>query len=280
MRARPQRWGRVLLRRPGAPCLAPPRRPEAGARVRPAPARQARRRRRSARLRPHRARRRLPPARGTTGSSAAATRTPSTDRAEPCLPKCRLRADQTARPTRRSVPASGQERARRPVAVAPAASAFHRTHSRKAWTPGRWPRQALSMKRGVPRRAVSTENPRRRRQRMLSRGRRRPRRKVNQQTRHKVVEAFRYFESTETQRAFREILGMALQLGLEIRWVPRGATKYAFRFGGRRFQECVVRRSWISVYTTSDKPLHVETVDEVIPGIFGTKAARGLRNQG
>lgn len=29
--------------------------------------------------------------------------------------------------------------------------------------------------------------------------------KVNEQTRHKLVEAFKYFESTETQRAFREI---------------------------------------------------------------------------
>ena len=57
----PQRRRRVLLRRPGAPRLAPqPRRPEAGARLRPAPARQARRRRRQARLHPHRARRRLP----------------------------------------------------------------------------------------------------------------------------------------------------------------------------------------------------------------------------
>ncbi len=85
---------------------------------------------------------------------------------------------------------------------------------------------------------------------------------MNEETRHKVVEAFRYFESTETQRAFREILGLALQLGLEIQWVPRGATKYAFRFGGRRHPECRVCRGWISVYTTTDNPLRVETVND------------------
>ena len=60
VRARRQRRRRVLLRRLGAPRPAPPRRPEVGARIRAAPARQARGRRRPAHRHPHRARRRLP----------------------------------------------------------------------------------------------------------------------------------------------------------------------------------------------------------------------------
>ena len=55
---------------------------------------------------------------GTTGSSAAAAKTPSADRPGPCLPKSRLRADRTTRAARRSVPASGRERCRRPAAAA------------------------------------------------------------------------------------------------------------------------------------------------------------------
>ena len=101
---------------------------------------------------------------------------------------------------------------------------------------------------------------------------------MNEKTRSMLVEAFRYSTSEEPRHAFREILGMALQLGLEIRWIPRGNMKYAFRLGSGRFPVCDVCQQWVSVYTTSHNPLHVVTVDDVIPGIFRTKAAVRLKN--
>ena len=102
---------------------------------------------------------------------------------------------------------------------------------------------------------------------------------MNDETRRKLVEAFEYIQSPPARRAFREILGMALQLGREIRWIPRGDMKYAFRLGKRR-PECVACRRWISVYTTSHNPLRVETIGDVLPGIFGPEVAARWREAG
>lgn len=100
---------------------------------------------------------------------------------------------------------------------------------------------------------------------------------IDDRTRVKLVEAFSYCRSAAARRAFREILGTVLQLGLEIRWIPRGDMKYAFRIGSGRHPVYHVCRKFVSVYTKSHDPFHVVTVDDVIPGIFGRKAAAQLR---
>ena len=98
---------------------------------------------------------------------------------------------------------------------------------------------------------------------------------MDEKTRRKLVEAFEYIESSDTRRAFREILGMALQLGREIKFAGHGAVAYSFRLGGR--PSCAVRRQWLAIYTTSQgPPLRVRTVEEVLPGIFGSVAKQRL----
>ena len=92
---------------------------------------------------------------------------------------------------------------------------------------------------------------------------------IDDLTEAKLVEAFSYCKSGAARRAFREILGTVLQLRLEIQWIPRGAMKYAFRIGPGCLPVHDVGRKFISVYTKSYDPFHVETVDDVIPGISG-----------